>query len=159
MSPYGRATFAAALLVGVSPGAALALNSPIQDVIIVVGENYTFDNVFYGYLPRPGQPISSLRSLDIIDHDGKPGRNFSLARQRMAKGDATGFCTLNPPRKGPCSKLPQPNTTYATGQPLNVSDPVFPMISPTARSRSRAMQPIAISSVTRCTASFRCGSR
>jgi phospholipase C len=111
-SPYGRATFAAALLVGVSPGAALTLNSPIQHVIIVVGENHTFDNVFDGYLPRPGQTISNLRSLDIIDDDGKPGRNFSLARQTTAKGHSTGLYTLNPPRKGPYSRLPQP---YATG--------------------------------------------
>jgi len=125
MSPYGRAAFAAALLVGVSHGAALAHNSPIH-VIIVVGENHTFDNVFGGYLPRPGQTVLNLLSQDIIDDNGKPGRNFSLARQRMAKGDPNGLYTLNPPQKVPYSKLPQPNTTYATGQPLNVPDPRFP---------------------------------
>jgi phospholipase C len=126
MSPYGRAAFAAALLVGVSPAAALAQHSPIQQVIVVVGENHTFDNVFGGYLPRPGQTVPNLLSQDIIDDNGKPGRNFSLARQRMAKGDPNGLYTLNPPQKVPYSKLPQPNTTYATGQPLNVPDPRFP---------------------------------
>jgi len=129
MSPYGRAAFAAALLVGVSPGAALAQHSPIQHVIVVVGENHTFDNVFGGYLPRSGQTISNLRMLDIIDDNGKPGRNFSLAQQRMAKATIVNgkpVYSINPPRNGPYSKLPQPNTTYATGQPLNVPDPRFP---------------------------------
>ena len=129
MSPYGRAAFAAALLVGVSPGAALAQHSPIQHVIVVVGENHTFDNVFGGYLPRPGQTISNLRMVDIIDDNGKPGRNFSLAQQRMAKATIVNgkpVYSINPPRNGPYSKLPQPNTTYATGQPLNVPDPRFP---------------------------------
>src|ERR1700738_3104272 len=126
MSPYGRSAFAAALLVGVSPGAALAQHSPSQHVIVVVGENHTFDNVFGGYLPRPGQTVMNLLSQDIIDDNGKPGRNFSLARQRMAKGASNGLYTLNPPPNGFYSKLPQPNTTYATGQPLNVPDPRFP---------------------------------
>jgi phospholipase C len=31
--------------------------SPIEHVIVVVGENHTFDNVFGGYVPRPGQTI------------------------------------------------------------------------------------------------------
>ena len=30
------------------------------------------------------------------------------------------------PRNGPYDKLPQPNTTYATGEPGNVPDPRFP---------------------------------
>lgn len=92
----------------------------------MVGENHTFDNIFGGYLSRPGQTIANLRMADIINDDGTSGRNFSLARQRMAKGDPKGLYTLNPMRNGPYSKLPQPNTTYATGQPGNVPDPRFP---------------------------------
>jgi acid phosphatase len=124
MSPFSRAAFAAGLLVGVSPGAALAQNSPIQHVIVVVGENHTFDNLFGGYLPPPGQTVHNLLSQDIIDDNGKPGRNFSLALQKTA--DPKGAYSLNPMRSGKYSKLPQPNTTYATGQPLNVPDPRFP---------------------------------
>jgi phospholipase C len=104
MNPYGRAACAAALLVGVSHGAALAQNSPIRHVIVVVGENHTFDNVFGGYLPRPGQTISNLRMLDIIDDNGKPGRNISLAQQRMAKATIVNgkpVYSINPPRNGP----------------------------------------------------------
>jgi phospholipase C len=124
MKKYGRAAFASALFAGVSPLAALAQNSPIQHVIVVVGENHTFDNVFGGYLPRPGQTISNLRMLDIIDDGGKPGRNFALARQRTA--NPKGAYTINPQRTGAYPNLPQPDTTYATGQPQNVPDPRFP---------------------------------
>ncbi len=57
MSPSRRAAFVAALLVSVSPYGAMAQTSktPIEHVIVIVGENHTFDNVFGGYLPRPGQ--------------------------------------------------------------------------------------------------------
>jgi acid phosphatase len=125
MSPYRHAAFAAALLVSVSPYAAMAQNSPIQHVIVVVGENATFDNVFGAYLPRPGQTIMNLRSQDIIDDDGTPGRNFILARQRIATNQ-NGMYSISPKRTGAYAKLPQPDTTYATGQPQNVPDPRFP---------------------------------
>ena len=47
-----------------------------------------------------------------------------LARQRTA--NSNGAYSLNPQRTGPYSKLPQPDTTYATGQPGNIPDPRFP---------------------------------
>jgi len=128
MSLIRRAAFVAALLVGAIPYGAMAQASktatPIEHVIVIVGENHTFDNVFGGYLPRPGQTVLNLRSQDIVDDEGQPGRNFSLARQRTA--DSKGAYSLNPPRTGPYSRLPQPDTTYATGQPGNVPDPRFP---------------------------------
>jgi len=128
MSPTRRAAFAAALLVSVSPDGAMAQASktatPIEHVIIIVGENHTYDNIFGGYLPRPGQTTLNLRSQDVIDDDGNPGRNFALARQRTA--DSKGAYSLNPTRTGAYRKLPQPDTTYATGQPGNIPDPRFP---------------------------------
>jgi phospholipase C len=123
MSSYCRAAFASALFAGVSPVAALAQNSPIQHVIVIVGENHTFDNVFGAYLPRPGQTIWNLRSQNIIADDGTPGPNFSLALQRTA--NPNGMYTINPNRTGAYANLPQPDTTYATGQPQNVPDPRF----------------------------------
>jgi phospholipase C len=127
MSPFLRAAFAAALLAGVSPYGAMAqasrMATPIEHVIIIVGENHTFDNVFGGYLPRPGQTVMNLRSQDIIDDDGRPGRNFVLAKQKTA--DSKGAYSLNPMRTGAYRTLPQPNTTYATGQPGNIPDPRF----------------------------------
>ena len=128
MCQVRHAAFAAALFVAVSPYGALAQASatatPIEHVIVIVGENHTFDNVFATYLPRQGQTVLNLRSQDIVDDDGLPGRNFMLARQRIA--NSNGAYSLNPQRTGPYSKLPQPDTTYATGQPGNIPDPRFP---------------------------------
>ena len=161
MSPFRRAAFASALFVSVSPYCALAQASatatPIEHVIVIAGENHTFDNIFGTYLPRSGQTVLNLRSRDIVDDEGQPDRNFSLARQRTA--NSNGVYSLNPQRTDPYSKLAQPDTTYATGQPGNVPDPRFPADLPTARSRSRATQPTAISLAIRCIASFRCGNR
>ena len=153
MSSSGRAAFAAALLVGISPCAVFAQRSPIEHVIVIVGENHTFDNVFGGYIPSPGQTVLNLLSQDIIDDNGKPGRNFSLARQRMAKDDPKNpLYTIDPMRNGPYLKLPQPIPPTPPVSPRMSRIPAFPTTCPTARSRSRAMRPIAISSATRCTA-------
>src|SRR5262249_2408287 len=126
MSLSRRAAFAAALLAGVSPAGGMAQGhiTPIEHVIVIVGENHTFDNLFGGYVPRPGQTIMNLLSQDIIDEQGNPGRKFALARQRTA--NSKGAYSLNPTRTGPYAKLPQPNTTYATGPPGNIPDPRFP---------------------------------
>jgi phospholipase C len=127
MSPSHRAAFAAALAVTASPCAVIAqaqTRSPIEHVIVIVGENHTFDNVFGGYIPRAGQTIWNLLSQDIIDGEGKPGRNFKLAQQK--KADPKGAYSLDPARRGNYTTLPQPDTTYATGQPGNIPDPRFP---------------------------------
>jgi acid phosphatase len=128
MSPSRSAALAGALLVAISPLPVVAqaskTASPIEHVIIIVGENHTFDNVFGAYKPRPGQTIWNLRSQDIIDEDGQPGRNFRLAVQRTA--DSKGSYSLDPIRTGAYRKLPQPDTTSATGQPANIPDPRFP---------------------------------
>ncbi len=102
----------------------MATETPIEHVVVIVGENHTFDNVFGAYIPRPGQTVLNLLSQDIIDDNGKPGRNSGLVKQKTA--DSKGLYSLNPKRTGTYSKLPQPNTTYATGQPGNIPDPRFP---------------------------------
>ena len=60
MSPSRRAVLASALAVSVSPYGLMAQaqtpQTPIEHVIVIVGENHTFDNLFAGYLPRPGRP-------------------------------------------------------------------------------------------------------
>ena len=57
MSRFPGAALAAALFASVSPCAVLAAGptTPIQHVIVIVGENHTFDNVFGAYRPRGGR--------------------------------------------------------------------------------------------------------
>jgi phospholipase C len=53
-------------------------------VIIIIGENRTFDHVFGTYVPRTGQTISNLLSKGIVKLDGTPGPNFALSAQYSA---------------------------------------------------------------------------
>ena len=98
--------------------------TPIRHVIIVVGENHTFDNVFGTYQPRGGQKIGNLLAKGIVNADGTPGPNFELARQRI--GSDRGEYHAVTPSTGEYATLPQPYTTYATGQPGGVPDTRFP---------------------------------
>jgi len=117
------ATCAACGLVAM-PANGAGTQTPIEHLIIIVGENHTFDNIYGAYRPRHGQTVMNLLSQGIIDDDGRPGPNFDRAAQSIA--DSQGAYSLNPSRVGVYDKLPQPDTTYATGQPGNIPDPRFP---------------------------------
>ncbi|MCC3245669.1 phosphoesterase [Methylocystis sp. WRRC1] len=87
-----------------------ATRTPIEHLIVVVGENRGFDNVFGAYVPPdPTQTVWNLLSLGIVDRAGLPGPNAALARQQQATD--TSFFQLAPPRTGAPSSLPQPSTT------------------------------------------------
>jgi phospholipase C len=67
----------------VAPASAKSPTTPIQHVIIIVGENHTFDNLFGTYQPKPGQTIQNLLSRGIVKADGTPGPRFEKAEQRI----------------------------------------------------------------------------
>ena len=50
-----------------------AATTPIQHVIIIIGENRSFDHVYATYKPKKGQKISNLLSRGIVNADGTPG--------------------------------------------------------------------------------------
>ncbi|MBV9714595.1 MAG: alkaline phosphatase family protein [Solirubrobacterales bacterium] len=125
-------------IVAVAGGGALAAGkagprgdsprSPIKHVIVIIGENHTFDNVFATYQPPRGQHVRNLRSERIVDANGNPGALVGRAIQRTAS-DTTTY-QVNPPRTGAYGTLPQPNTTYVSkacdGQGENAPDQRFP---------------------------------
>nr|MDA3878128.1 alkaline phosphatase family protein [Halothiobacillus sp.] len=98
--------------------------TPIKHVIVIIGENHTFDNLFGAYQPHHGQTIDNLLSEGIINADGTPGPNFDKGAQQQAS-DLTQY-EIDPVLAGPYAHLPQPATTYATGQPPRVADARFP---------------------------------
>src|SRR5215471_11162576 len=98
--------------------------TPIEHLIVVIGENHTFDNIFGGYKPKEGETIDNLLSKGIIDQNGNPGPNFDLATQQTAKD--VNVYNLEPKATGPYAVLPQPETTYANGLPQFVPDVRFP---------------------------------
>src|SRR5258708_5259217 len=56
--------------------------SPIKHVIIIVGENRSFDHLFATYVPKRGEEgIQNLLSEKIINADGPPGPQFAKAQQ------------------------------------------------------------------------------
>ena len=56
--------------------------TPIKHVIIIVGENRSFDHLFATYVPkRREESVRNLLSERIINADGTPGPNFSEAHQ------------------------------------------------------------------------------
>ena len=61
-----------------------APTTPIRHLIVIVGENHSFDNLFGAYQPIGGQTVSNLLSKGIINADGRPGPNFSKAQQWQA---------------------------------------------------------------------------
>jgi len=61
---------------------AIRTASPIKHVIIIVGENRSFDHLFATYVPKHGRDkIQNLLSEKIINADGTPGPNFAKAHQ------------------------------------------------------------------------------
>lgn len=91
--------------------------SPIKHVIVIVGENRTFDHVFGAYKPQHGQSVSNLLSKGIITEDGKPGQNFAMAAQYTATATNPNRFELSPHQKHLYSVLPAPNTGSTATSP------------------------------------------
>jgi len=80
--------------------------TPIKHVIVIIGENRTFDHVFATYKPKSGQTVSNLLSKGIVNEDGTPGPNFSLASQSSAIDTHADGYQLSPSHNTPYSVLP-----------------------------------------------------
>jgi phospholipase C len=84
-------------------------SSPIKHVIIIIGENRSFDHVFATYVPKKGETVWNLLSEGIIKADGTPGKNFSKAEQSAAFDIEPDAFLLNPVKaRFPGDVLPQP---------------------------------------------------
>ena len=90
--------------------------TPIKHVIVIIGENRSFDHVFATYEPRPGESVRNLLSEGIVALDsGKnavPGPNFDKAHQLAAvdAGSADSFLLSPPKQIFPDDQLPAPLT-------------------------------------------------
>jgi phospholipase C len=98
--------------------------TPIKHVIVIIGENRSFDHVFATYVPRPGQTVHNLLSERIIQLDANlnaiPGPNFRKAQQLSASdlGSQDSFLLSPPKQEFPNNQLPVPEVggpEYAQG--------------------------------------------
>src|SRR5712671_6845847 len=61
---------------------AIRTATPIKHVIIIVGENRSFDHIFATYVPKNRKAkVRNLLSEGIVNADGSPGKNFARAHQ------------------------------------------------------------------------------
>jgi acid phosphatase len=124
-------TATAASAVPARPGQP-ATTTPIKHVVVIIGENHSFDNVFATYRPPRGQHIRNLLSEGIVTRNGNPGPNYAQASQLTAVNTKT--YTLTPKITGTYKTLPAPNTTYVVpacdGLPENSTDARLPASLP-----------------------------
>jgi phospholipase C len=97
----------AAAAPAVDAAAALATRTPIKHLIVVVGENVTFDTLFATYVPAKGESVKNLLSQRIVNADGTPGANYHRAVQYDSR-NLHGQYSLDPVRLAPYQKLAQP---------------------------------------------------
>jgi len=117
----------AALFILLSPAMAApapAATTPIEHLIVIVGENRSFDNLFATYQPKSGQTISNLLSKRIVRPDGMPGKNYHLAEQHIA-GSSNEY-SPTPHVAGSYVSLPPPYASNAFGQRKDIPDARFP---------------------------------
>jgi phospholipase C len=91
--------------------------SPIKHVIVIIGENRSFDHVFATYVPKNGESVDNLLSKGIIKLDSNlnaiPGPHFHKAQQLAASdlGATSGgdqFLLSPPKSEFPGNILPSP---------------------------------------------------
>jgi phospholipase C len=99
--------------------AAVAI-TPIQHVIVIIGENRSFDHVYGTYVPAAGQTVSNLLSKGIVTSSGKRGPNYALTTQNSALDETT--YAISPGAKVVYAPLPPPGTAGAPTAPSD-SDP------------------------------------
>jgi phospholipase C len=105
--------------------------TPITHVIVLIGENRTFDHLFATYVPQGPDSVHNLLSEGIVNADGTPGPNFFKAAQfqAIAPFRTRYYISLNDNEKVPYRTLPEPTLNFspspATGEP-----PPFPAATP-----------------------------
>ncbi len=82
--------------------------TPIKHVIVIIGENRSFDHVFATYQPKRGETVENLLSKHIIESDGTPGANYSFAAQYSAEDTHRDRYENSPQGKSFYPTLPVP---------------------------------------------------
>jgi len=116
--------------------------TPIKHLIVVIGENRSFDHVYATYVPQGGKFVWNLLSEGIVQTNGSPGPNFAAARQFTTSGHKRYFIGVANTQKTPYITLPPPtlggapNAQSATLPPFPSSFlPFLAMIEPSLEPR------------------------
>lgn len=82
-----------------STGSDYNTRSPIKHVIVIIGENRTFDHIFATYQAPNSEHVDNLLSKGIVTINGAPGQNYSLSTQYRASD--TSLYSIAPTKVGP----------------------------------------------------------
>jgi phospholipase C len=101
-----------------------ATTTPITHLIVLIGENRTFDHTFATYRPKGSAAVANLLSKGIIVADGSPGPNAGVATQFQVNTPlpATFFISANTAHKTPYSTLPPPHLNGAPNKATSLSE-------------------------------------
>jgi phospholipase C len=109
-----------------------AARTPIQHLIVVIGENRGFDHIFGLYKPRSSQSISNLLSRGIVNQDGSPGPNFGAAAQFQVSPQPSYFISAPNGSKTPFATLPPPDLSGVPQFASDTDPPPFATIAAAA---------------------------
>jgi phospholipase C len=101
--------------------------TPIKHVIVLIGENRSFDHLFATYVSPSGDSVKNLLSEHIINADGTPGKHFAKAAQfqAVAPFKTTYYISLDNKEKAPYTTLPEPSLNFSPS-PVTGEPPPFP---------------------------------
>lgn len=97
--------------------------TPIKHLVVIIGENQSFDRVFATYTAPSGDHVKNVLSEGVIDVQGRPGPNFPAGAQfsavdtgtfQLAPGNKQAYVYLPPQTTGPLRE-----GTSATAQPFD----------------------------------------
>ncbi len=111
--------------------------TPIKHVIIIVGENRSFDHLFATYVPKSREEkVRNLLSEKVINADGSPGQKFARAHQFQITSAPNGgkfFSSADLKNKSLYRTLPAPDvdgvgavSPYAAIPSIPGGDPGLP---------------------------------
>src|SRR5271169_2048015 len=118
MAINSMAPIAAAAAAGESGSNDGNTTTPIKHVIVIIGENRTFDHLFATYQPvNSGESVLNLLSEGVVNADGTPGPSYSSLNQNQTLNTAT--YQISPTSKTPFTTLPAPlaGGGYVDGAP------------------------------------------
>jgi phospholipase C len=112
-------------------------DTPIKHVIVLIGENRTFDHLFATYVPKGGESVKNLLSEGIINADGTAGPHFSKAAQfqAVAPFKTSYYISLDNGGKAPYTTLPSPTLNFSPSPDASIvgvatEPPPFPPATP-----------------------------
>jgi phospholipase C len=112
--------------------------TPIKHVIVLMGENWTFDGIFATYQARNKQSVANMLSRGVVTASGAPGPNFAKSWQYQINQpypatyfiDALSTSGKTLYQQGPAvPSFPPPNTAYIPTAPGPLSQGQAPFDS------------------------------